>query len=152
MSTTPLIRRVSYSEILYARNAWQLISEYAAECSVADQDPQADIYAALERTGALQCFGAYLGADGLIGFISVLSAVMPHNGKRVGNIESFFVLSPQRCCGAANALLSAAEVYAVESGCDALLYTARLGSRLQRILARRSGCEQSHTVFTRWLS
>jgi hypothetical protein len=35
--------------------------------------------------------------------------------------------------------------------CVALLYTARIGSRLDKILSRRAGCEPSHTVFTRWL-
>jgi GNAT superfamily N-acetyltransferase len=148
--STPPIRRVSYWQILCARNARELIGQYAAECSVPDYHPQSEIYAALEHSGALQCFGAYL-ADELIGFISVLSAVMPHNGVRVANIESFFVLSPQRRCGTGNALLSAAETYATESGCGALVYNARVGSRLEKILTRRANCERSHSVFTRWL-
>jgi GNAT superfamily N-acetyltransferase len=131
-------------------NAQVLIDEYAAECSIFCHDPQVEMYAAMERSGALQCFGAFL-ANELIGFVSVLSAVMPHHGKRVATIESLFVLPAHRDSGAGDDLLSAAEQYATESECVALLYTARIGSTLEKILSRRAGCEASHTVFTRWL-
>jgi hypothetical protein len=151
MSTRTTIRRVSYSEILGALNARALISEYAAECSLADHDPQHQMYAAMEECGALQCFGAYV-ADELIGFASVVNAVMPHNGKRAATMESLFVLASCRDGCAGNDLLSAVEEYASGIGCGPLLYTARIGSRLEKVLSRRSGCLASHTVFTRWLA
>ena len=151
-------------EILCAVNAQQLIDEYAAECSVADADPQVELYAAVEQAGALHCFGAYVtpqrhgpvagdpvAGDELVGFISVLNSPMLHNGKRVATIESFFVLAAHRRSGAGNRLLAAAKAYASESGCLGLLYTARIGSRLEKVLSRRAGCERSHTVFTEWL-
>ncbi len=151
MSTSSVtIRRVSYSEILTAHNAQQLIDEYAAECSIPDHNPQAEIYAAMEKNGVLVCFGAYVAGD-LVGFVSMLTAIMPHNGKRAATIESLFVLSAHRDSGAGNDLLAAAEYHAAWSMCVALLYTARIGSRLDKILSRRAGCEPSHTVFTRWL-
>ena len=151
--STVSIRRVSHSEILAAPNAQQLIDEYAAECSIPDAKPQTQMYAAMEQSGALVCFGAHV-ANELVGFVSMLIAVMPHHGKRVATLESLFVLSSHRDSGAGDALLSAAEQYAddaADSGCLALLYTARVGSRLEKVLSRRAGCKASHTVFTRWL-
>jgi GNAT superfamily N-acetyltransferase len=154
--STLSIRRVSHSEILGARNAAELIDEYAAECSRPDANPQASIYDAMEQAGALQCFGAYLEngpaeLDELIGFASVVSAVMPHNGKRVATIESIFVLSAQRHTCAGTDLLTAAEEYAAEAGCADLLYTARIYSPLEKVLLRRLKCLPTHTVFTRRL-
>jgi hypothetical protein len=148
--STPSIRRVSFLEILGAPNAQQLIDGYAAECSIPGADPQVQMYSAMEQSRALQCFGAYIGAE-LVGFISVLNAPTPHRGKRVGSIESLFASPAHRNTGAGNCLLTAAEQYAHEISCEALLYTARVGSRLEKILSRRAGCKATHTVFTSWL-
>ena len=148
--STPSIRRVSYSEILSAPNAQRLIAEYAAECSIPDAEPQVAMYAAMEQAGALACFGAYADEE-LVGFISIVTSPMPHNGKRVATVESFFVRSLLRGCGAGNFLLDAAEEYATESGCLGILNTARIGSRLDNVLRRRAGYEATHTVHTRWL-
>ncbi len=150
MSIFTTIRRVSYSEILGAPNAQELINEYAAECSIPDADPQRQIYAAMEQSGALQCIGAYI-ADELVGFVSILSGVMPHHGKRVATVESLFVLPSYRHSGAGNDLLSAAERYATEAECVAILYNTRINSRLEKVLLRRYECQPTHTVYTRWL-
>jgi ribosomal protein S18 acetylase RimI-like enzyme len=104
----------------------------------------------MAQAGALHCFGAYIAGE-LVGFVSVLSAVMPHNGKRIGSIESLFVLPTHRDSGAGDDLLSRAEEHASEAGCVALLYTARVESRFETVLFRRPGCAPSHVVFTRWL-
>ena len=149
MSTTAVLR-VSHVEILCAPNAQQLIDEYAAECSIPGADPQAERYAALEQSGALQCFAAYTD-DELIGFASVLSAVMLHNGRRMGTLESIFVSQNHRSSGAGNALLTAAEQYAAEVECVGLSYIPRIGSTMEKILLRRSDCLPTHTVYTRWL-
>lgn len=135
-----------YSEIL-ANSA--LIERYAVECAV-EADPQPEIYAALDQVGVLKCFGAYTGAE-LAGFVSLLMNVMPHNGKRIATIESIFAVPEHRNLGTGDALLDAAEAFAAASGCAALIYTARVGSALEKVLSRRHGCEHSHAMFTRWL-
>lgn len=150
MSTPTTVRRVGHSEILGAVNATDLIAEYAAECSLPGAEPQVKMYAAMEEAGVLQCIGAYQG-ERLVGFVNVLTTVMPHNGKRVATVESLFVAHSERPTGAGNALLDAAEMYASESECVALLNTARKGSRLDKVLSRRCGASATHTVYTVWL-
>ena len=148
--STPTILRVSHADILEAENAAQLIAEYAAECSVPDANPQAEQYAALEQAGALQCFGAYVDGT-LIGFASVLTAIMPHHGKRVATVESIFVQAQSRTTDAALFLLSALEQYAAERDCVAMLSTARAGSQYDKLLQRRYNQTPSHSLYTRWL-
>jgi GNAT superfamily N-acetyltransferase len=144
------IKPVSYSEILDAPNAAELLQEYSKDCVMPDYNPQRQMYAALENSGALHCFGAY--ADGiLVGFVSVITGVMPHNGKLMATIESLFALPSHRKLGTGDALLSAVEKFAVEGKYVALIYTARAGSILEVVLSRRPGCKESHTMFTRWL-
>ena len=148
--STPSIRRISYTAILFARNADELITAYAAECSIPGSVPQPQLYAAMEQAGALQCFGAYVDAD-LVGFVSVLSVTMPHNGKRMGTIESIFVTPSHRSTSAATLLMSAAEQYADELDCVGLIYQPRIGSSLDKILAHRDNCVPTHITYTRWL-
>lgn len=135
-----------YGEIL----ASYLIQEYAAECCIPDAEPQPHIYAAMEQAGALECFGAYID-DALVGFVSVVSSIMPHNGKRIATIESIYAAPEHRDSGAGTALMDAAEEFSATSGCIVLIYTARVGSALEKVLSRRSGCSRSHAMFSRWL-
>lgn len=141
---------VRYLNIAAAANFRELSEEYATECAVPDASPQHQMYESMEKAGALQCFGAYEGDD-LIGFASVLTSVMPHNGKRVGTIESIFVTAPHRDSGAGDELLTAAVSYAGVVGCICLVCTARIASAFERSLARRDTFELTHSVFTRWL-
>lgn len=144
------VRACRAAEIFDDPASAELFAEYARECSIPEAEPQRRMYEAMEQSGALQGFGAYVAGE-LVGFVTILSSVMPHHGKRVATIESLFVLPSQRDSGAGNALLSAAKQYASESGCVVVLYTARIGSRLETVLYRRSGCKATHTVFSEWL-
>jgi GNAT superfamily N-acetyltransferase len=137
-------------DILGARNAQALLDAYAVECLLPGSEPQTAIYEAMERAGVLACFGAYTG-DELVGFITVLTSVMPHHGKRVATTESLYVEPSHRDSGAGDALLTAAKEFASESGCIVLLHTARVDSALETILSHRSGCIRSHAVFSEWL-
>jgi hypothetical protein len=145
MSVMGEIRLVRYSDILGAPNAAELIEEYGKECMV-QVNPQAEIYARMEDSGALQCFGVYDDQD-LVGFASVLTAVMPHSGIRIGTVESIFVSAGKRPSGAS--LMVTLEKYAKAAGCAMLLYSARVGSRLEWILSQRRECRHTHAVFAR---
>ena len=144
------IKRISCEDIFYAPNSAELLDAYSKDCVMPDYNPQRQMYAALENSGALHCFGAY-SDDILVGFVSVITGVMPHNGKRMATIESLFALPSHRKLGTGDALLSAVERFASEEKYVVLLYTARVGSPLEVVLSRRPGCKASHTMFTRWL-
>jgi len=153
---------VSYATILDAPNSADLLRAYAEECLVPDAEPQRALYSAMERTGAIQCFAAYLNSNPdsnpdstpplLIGFISVIRTIVLHDGHLIAGIESFYVDPDQRSTGAGLMLLATAELYATDSGCRCLLCSARIGSALDLILARRDGYERTHSQHTRWLN
>ena len=128
-----------------------LLEAYTAECLVPDAEPQRAIYEGMERASAIKCFGAYAD-DLLIGFASLLTAVMPHDGHKVATIESLFVAADYRDTGAGNLLLAAARTAALDAECRLIHYNARIGSRLDRVLSRRSGCSLTHNVYTEWLT
>jgi len=144
------IRPVSFRDILDASNAADLIQTYREECLVPDAEPQPAIYEAMERAGALKCFAAY-SDDLLIGFVSVLRAVVPHDGHFVATTESLFVDPAYRSTDAFENLFAAAEQYATESGCRILSCCARIGSSLDKVLTRRPGFRATHTQHTKWL-
>ena len=149
--TTVTILPVSFRDILDAPNSADLIQAYATECLVPDAQPQRAAYEAMEKAGALQCFAAYVNGR-LIGFCSVLSAVMPHTGFRLATVESVFVDPAYRSLGADADLLDAAEQYAIDSDCRQITGLARVGSAFDKVLSRRPGYTPTHTQHTRWLA
>ena len=142
---------VSVATIFDAPNSTALFQANAAECLVPDAVPQRAIYEAMEQAGALKCFAAHLNTQ-LIGFISVIITIMPHNGKRIATVESIFVDPIYRVTGAGDSLLDAIDKCAEDSGCIGITGAARKGSRLEKVLARRAGYQQTHSVYTRWLA
>ena len=173
--STPSIRQVSYLEILCAVNAQQLIDEYAAECSVPEVGKirlQAGTYAQLEAAGVLTCFGVYeeYGFDDkgdgvihgtrlphgffqrLIGFASVLINVLPHYGRKVATVESLFMAKARRSHGTWHALKNTLEDHSRESGCVALIYTARADGQLAKLLTASPDHPKTHEVFCRSLA
>lgn len=142
-----MIRPVSYAEILDAPNAADLFAEYAKECLVADPTPDRSMYEQMQNAGMFYCFGAY-AAGRLIGFASVIIGPMPNHGKRIASLIHIFVMPKHRVSGAGNDLLTAAENLA-DTERVTMVYTARVGSELEKMLMRR-GVEFTHVMFTRW--
>ena len=144
------IRPVSYSEILDAPNASELLEEYSEECSIPEIGkgwPCRELYEALEKSGGYQVFGVY--EDGaLIGFAGVLVYVLPHYGKKIANTESIFISYNHRGNGAGTKLKAFVRQYAKNRGCVAFQYVAPFGSRFERLLASDKGCRQTGSVFT----
>lgn len=143
------IRPVSFTAILDAPNADKLLKAYAEECLVSDAIPQRSIYEAMEKAGVLHCFAAYASDDTLIGFVSVLTAVMPHTGRLQATGESVFVAQDYRDTGAGILLIEAIEKY-TDSIRAVLSWLPRVGSALDKILSRRSGYSLTHSQHTRY--
>jgi GNAT superfamily N-acetyltransferase len=156
VADTPVtILPVSVATIFDAPNAADLIRTYAKECLIPDAQPQRMTYEAMEHAGVLKCFVAYAGSEGaplIIGFVSVICAVMPHCGKRLATVESLFVEPAYRDTGAGAGLIAAAEQCAADSGCLAITAAARVGSAFDKVLSRRTGYALTHSQHTRWLA
>ncbi len=148
-----MVRRITFAEILDAPNAPDLMEEYSAECALpelAPIDPQRDAYAAMEATGAFQCFGAFEGRA-LAGFAAALVYAVPHYGKRIATVESLFLAAGHRRGRAGNQLMNAVEDYAREQGCLVILYSAPAASQFERLLRVLRPYRHSNTVFLRSL-
>ena len=130
------VKPISFDELEYAPNFSDLIEEYCAESGLpvlGCADVQSKTYRAMESTGAMRLIAAFINGE-LIGFINLLSTVLPHFGKPVFTAESFFVAGRARKSGAGIALLKAAEQAASESGALGIYVSAPIGSRIERVL------------------
>lgn len=142
------IRPCTVAEIVGDPHFTALRREYSAESAVAGlPDPQEklEMYQAIERTGALQAFGAFV--DGaLAGFVTVLAPVLPHYGIAIAVTESLFVAAAHRRTGAGLLLLRTAERHAEEIGSPGLLVSAPRRGRLETLLPR-IGYDETNRVF-----
>lgn len=142
------IRPCMISEIEQAANFAALLAEYAAESSIAGlphPSAQMPMYHTLEAAGALVCFGAFQDGE-LLGFVLVLTHIMPHYGVGISTTESYFVASAHRKTGAGILLRHAAERHAQQRGSAGILISAPHGGRLAEVLTH-SGYRQTNDVF-----
>ena len=126
-----------------------LIAEYARESAVEGLPPpdaKMATYLAMDGTGMLHPLGVW--RDGwLVGFLSVLTPILPHYGALVAVAESFFVSAPHRKGGAGLRLLKEAERIAEEAGSPGIFVSAPISGILIEILPRRGYTETSRVFF-----
>ena len=147
-----IIRQCTISELEAAPNIHDLLAEYAEESSIAGLPTpaaQVETYRAIESSGALHIIAAFEG-DLLIGYITVLSTVLPHYNEVVSVTESYFVSKEHRSSGAGLKLLRSAERFAREIGSLGLLVSAPTGGALSDVLPR-VGYKETNRVFFRSL-
>lgn len=148
-SLATIIRACSVSDIMEDPAFPALIEEYARESAVdgmPSPNAKMETYIPMEVTGMLHPFGAYKGGE-LVGFISVLTPVLPHYGATVAVGESFFVSAPHRKGGAGLRLLKEVERVAAEQGSPGIFISAPLTGMLVEILPRRGYTECSRMFF-----
>lgn len=141
------IRPILYAQVFADEKAADLLKAYAEECSIpeiGETNPQAEMYAQMEKAGVAQCFGVYSDSQ-LVGFASVLATVVPHYGKKVATVESIYVAPQFRGVN----LLNVIEEYAKRRGCTAVLYSAPAYSRFARLLSLKY--RHTNSVFCRSL-
>jgi GNAT superfamily N-acetyltransferase len=143
---------VSWAALQYQS---ELLTEYAAECSIAalgSFNPQWAMYEQLTASGCFQVFAAYREeerAQRMIGFASVLCHGLPHYGVKAAAVESLFVTKASQYTQAGALLMRAVEEHAAAQGCKAILYSAPAGGRLEAVLGRRY--ERTNSVFCKAL-
>lgn len=110
--------------------------DYAKECAIAGLPPPDEklaAYGAIAQSGVFTAYGAFI-EDRLIGFMAVLTPVIPHYGIAIAIAESLFVGAAFRSSRAGLALIRAAERHAQDAGSPGLLLSAPTGGRLARLL------------------
>jgi GNAT superfamily N-acetyltransferase len=144
-----MIRKTTMTEIFDAPNITELMEEYAAESSIHGlPHPKAkiDLYKQLETVGILYAIGAFF-EDTLVGFILIVSPIVPHYSAKISTTESFFVAKEYRKTGAGIKLRQAAESHAREIGSVGLLISAPLGSNLAEMLSCMKDYKETNRVF-----
>ncbi len=148
------IRPARYAEILGALNADALMREYSAECSLAELgpiDPQPELYAAMEKSGAMQAFGVYEG-DELAGFTNLIVYTPPHYGKKIVATESIFLAQAHRRGAMGMEMLDFVENFGRDHRCAGAQYSAPVGSRFSQLLFLNGDLyRHSNNVFVRAL-
>lgn len=143
------IKNTTVAELEAAPNFGALLDEYAAESAIHGlPHPKArlELYKLMEASGMFKVFGAFIG-DELVGFITVLTCILPHYSDYVSTTESFFVERAARPTGAGLSLLRKAEDYAKELSSKGLLVSAPFGSKLAEVLERTDYCETNRVFF-----
>ena len=130
------IRPTTVAELEAAPNFSALLDEYAAESSIAGlPHPKAklDTYKIMESSGMFKVFGAWYSGE-LVGFIAVLTCILPHYSEYISVTESFFVSARSRNTGAGLKLLCQAEAIARDLKSKGLLVSAPSGGSLASVL------------------
>jgi GNAT superfamily N-acetyltransferase len=125
------------------------LEEYAAESAVKGMPhpfAKADAYKHLENTNSIYVIGAFL-EEVFIGYIIMLSPILPHYSVRVAVVESYFVAKEYRKTGAGLRLLHEAERQAQEVGAFGAFVSAPFGGNLAEVLPHLGYDETSRIFF-----
>ena len=116
----------------------EVVREYAEECSNCGltYDPQWGTYDRMEKLGMMQAFGV-MDKGKMIGLSIVLNTVLPHYGVKCATVESLFVGKKYENTSAGGRLMITVSRYAKLIECVKIFYTAPVGGRLEKILAKR---------------
>jgi GNAT superfamily N-acetyltransferase len=148
------VRRISVAEAFASPDFPALCREYAEESAIAGLPaPQEKLaaYQMLEAGGseAFCAYGAFLG-EALIGFVALLTPILPHYGIAIAVAESLFVAKAHRKTGAGMLLIRRAEEHAREMRSPGLLFSAPSRGRLAALLPR-IGYRETNRAFLKEL-
>lgn len=143
------VTRTTMADIEASPELDALLAEYAAESAnneIGPVSPQFPAYRAMEASGLFHAFAAHREGK-LVGFLFLLTPILPHFGKLVGVVESYFVAAAYRKTGAGTQLRVAAEDAARAAGAVGLLLSAPTGGRLDQVLPHVGYRETNRTFF-----
>lgn len=108
------------------------------ESEVAPDGPKpiVEAYAALEASGGISAFGAFDG-ENMVGYVVCIVARHHHYGFAFAQHDVLFVSHAYRSSGLGLRLIRRAEEDARERGARMMVWHAKPGSALERIMSRR---------------
>lgn len=144
-----IIKQCGISEVLARID---LMEEYASESSI-DGLPspmaKSDMYLNMESNDALYTIGAFFD-EVLVGFVTILTPILPHYSILIAVTESFFVAKNHRKRGGGLRLLRAAERHAKERGSPGLIVSAPYGGSLAEVMSRLDYTETNRVFFKKF--
>ncbi len=129
-----------------------LLQEYSKESKsslVPTINPDYTMYTKLESLGMLNCI-ATVSNNSIVGFIVLLTTVMPHYSQLSTTVESFFVHKDHRKFGTGKRLIDMAETIAKSKGSSVMFMSAPEGSRLEKA-TKLFGFKQTHKLYIKSL-
>ena len=126
----------------------QLLAAYARECAqegLPAYCPSREMYAAMERSGALTLLAAFEG-EHLIGLLALLVYLNPHYSVPLAVVESWFVLPEYRPTGAGLALYRRAKEDGRARQACAIFVSAPVGGQLADVM-QGLGARETNRVF-----
>lgn len=126
----------------------QLLKEYAkdSKSSLAPNiKPSIEIYNNLENLGMLNCI-ALMSDKTMVGFIVLLTSMMPHYSEPATLVESIFILKEHRKFGTGKELIARAEKLVKDKGIKLMFLSAANGSRLEKA-TRFFGFKKTHATY-----
>lgn len=144
-----VLRKCTIAEIESAPNITQILEEYASESAIKGLPhpfAKVDTYKHLESTNSIYVVGAFF-SDKFIGYIIMLSPILPHYSVRVAVVESFFVAKEHRGTGAGLKLLHEVENQAKAAGACGILVSAPFGGNLAEVLPHVGYAETNRVFF-----
>lgn len=145
-----VIRKCSVKELESNLNFHTLIKEYTEEAKIAELPNPDQTLASYRLLDSMPIFGSY-GAfvdDMLIGFVAILTPIIPHYGVALAVTESLFVQKAYRHTGAGLKLLREAELHAKRMFAPGLLVSAPAQGQLAKVLPKM-GFRETNKVFYR---
>lgn len=126
-----------------------LLEEYQRESLIEGMPkPNAKLEIYKQMGSAIHALGAFLD-DTFIGFVVVLSPVIPHYGILISSLESFFVAQGYRTSGAGMVLLRRAEDHARGLKSPGMLVSAPAGSSLDQLLEHSRSYKHTNNSYFR---
>lgn len=142
------IKPTSFAALHQNKAFMALVHEYNVECSLVGMprfDEKLSTYHAIDGS---EFFHAFMAVDDgeLVGFMFILTPVIPHYGYAIATTESLFVGTTYRKSGAGMALIRFAYAFAKSVGSPAIAISSPSGGRLQSILPKM-GFRETNRIY-----
>lgn len=140
------IKKSSFLAIETDPNFYVLEREAVAEAAIIDGGKfDAVTYQKLDEAGILNSWGAYYNGK-LIGFTFIICTVLPKTSVYMTTCDLIFVGKEYRRTGAGLKLIKEARIFGKNKGTKGILFTAKEGGTLDKLLPRLK-CEKIQHVY-----
>jgi len=126
-------------------DGYHLFEQHCTELEGEDFAPDLERYEQLQKQRTLLCIGAYVG-NNMVGYSTTVLYRHGHHDTIIASNDSLYI-DPNYRRGLGLHLIRQTEKHAHECGVDCMVWSAKPGSHLDLILARRRNCDLSENHY-----